>query len=91
MRTYFITILSFLMLLACQNREKDAGSEALTDTVAQQPDTVHKGAQVLALDKQVLAALKNKDYESFAGFIHPAEGVNSQFIYFFRLFFRRYK
>jgi hypothetical protein len=63
------------MLLACQNRKTNEGSEALTDTIAQQPDTAGKGAQVLALDKQVLTALKNKDYESFAGFIHPAQGV----------------
>jgi hypothetical protein len=63
------------MLLACQNRKTNEGSEALTDTIAQQPDTAGKGAQVLALDKQILAALKNKDYESFAGFIHPAQGV----------------
>ena len=75
MRTYFITILSFLMLLACQNRKTNEGSEALTDTIAQQPDTAGKGAQVLALDKQILAALKDKDYESFSGFIHPVEGI----------------
>jgi hypothetical protein len=63
------------MLLACQNRKTNEGSEALTDTIAQQPDTAGKGAQVLALDKQILAALKNKDYESFSGFIHPVEGI----------------
>ena len=75
MRTYFITVLFFLMLLACQNRRTDEGSEALKDTASQQPDTVHTATQIQALAKQVLASLKNKDYESFAGFIHPVEGV----------------
>lgn len=75
MKTHLITILSFLMLLACQNRQTDAQNETLTDTAALKPDTIDTGAQIPALAKQVLTALKNKDYESFAGFIHPAQGV----------------
>ena len=75
MRTYFITILSFLMLLACQNRQTDAQNETLTDTAALKPDTIDSVARIPGLSKQVLTALKNKDYESFAGFIHPAQGV----------------
>ena len=75
MRTYFIVVLSFLMLLSCQNRQTEAGSETLTDTAIQRPDTVHKNMQVQAMAKQVLAVLKDKDYESFARFIHPVEGV----------------
>ena len=75
MRTYCIHVLPFLVLMACQNRKTNAGSEALTGTVAQQPDTVHTGSQVPALAKQVLAVLKDANYETFAGFIHPVEGI----------------
>jgi hypothetical protein len=63
------------MLLACQNRQTETGSETLSDTAVQKGDTVHKDVQVPALAKQVLTVLKDKDYESFARFIHPVEGV----------------
>ena len=75
MRTYFIGILSLLLLMACQNRQTNAGSTILTDSIVQQPDTVHKDVQVTVLAKQVLTVLKGKDYESFAHFIHPVIGV----------------
>lgn len=75
MGTYFIGILSLLLLLACQNRQTDAGSRTRTDSIVEQPGTVHKDAQITALAKQVLTALKGRDYESFAHFIHPVSGV----------------
>lgn len=46
-----------------------------TDTASLKPDTIDLVAQTPALAKQVLLALKNKDYTAFANFIHPLEGV----------------
>ena len=43
---------------------------------------VNKDSTLLSLRKEILTAIKNNDYEKFAGFIHPVEGIRfSQYGY----------
>jgi hypothetical protein len=49
-----------------------------TDTLkvdTAKPKKINKDSTLLVLRKEILTAIKNKDYEKFASFIHPVEGV----------------
>lgn len=76
-----LTLLILLLIVGCNNQEKSDTPTTITpapDTavnIIQLPVKVDKDSVILYLTKQILTALKNKDYVQFSTFIHPLLGV----------------
>ncbi|HSN61677.1 MAG TPA: hypothetical protein VLR49_12130 [Ferruginibacter sp.] len=76
-----ITLLLLLFILSCNNQEKSDPPKTVTpapDTalnIIPVPVKVDKDTLILNATKQILTALKNKDYKQFSTFIHPVLGV----------------
>ena len=76
-----ITLLLLLLILSCNNQEKSEAPQTITpapDTLVTEinlPVKVNKDKVIMNLAKEVLTALKQKDYQIFSTFIHPALSV----------------
>lgn len=73
MKTISMIILSVLIFTSCSN-DKTAKSSSVNDSTLVTAE-VNKDSLLLDLNKQVLAALKAKDYKKLVEFIHPTLGV----------------
>ncbi len=76
---YIVTTICISLLISCTETPKQ-GTEKLVSEYSAHPKpktatTQNDDSVVMALSKQVLISLKNKDYKTFAGFIHPILGI----------------
>src|SRR6478752_4533277 len=69
-----IIILSGFILFSCSNRQVKADNNSIDDS-SQSLTIVESDLTILALTKQVLTSVKNKDYKTLVDFIHPTLGV----------------
>lgn len=58
-----------------QKKEEVKSNTLITDKTQAGTDTINKDSLILAFTKQILTSIKNKDFKSFANFIHPTLGV----------------
>jgi hypothetical protein len=76
---FIATAISVTFLFSCREVPKQGNDKALTEysarPTAKTPTANGDSSVIWALSKQVLTSLKSKDYKTFAGFIHPTEGV----------------
>ncbi len=79
-QSFFIaTTICISFLMSCTETPKQGGENIVSEYSARPtpktPTVQNDDSVVLALSKQVLTSLKNKDYKTFAGFFHPTLGV----------------
>ena len=72
-----VLFLSFIFLFSCNNTNEQSTTQNLTDyaKAVKPTPSVNDDSLVLNLKKQVLMALKNKDFKAFTEFMHPTLGV----------------
>lgn len=66
-------VISTVLVISC--KEKSGSTSADTNTDSTTTVAIAKDSQLILLTKAILTDLKNKDYLSFANYIHPTEGV----------------
>ena len=75
---YIATAISISLLISCNETPKQDNklvTEYSARPTPKTPDTKGDDSVVLALSKQVMKSLKEKDYKTFSGFFHPTLGV----------------
>lgn len=76
---YIATAISISLLISCNETPKQDNNKPVTEYAVRptpkMPDAKGDDSVVLALSKQVLKSLKEKDYKTFSGFFHPTLGV----------------
>lgn len=79
MKLFTIFTLAFFAPLCRNIQEQTDSNVRAVDTIkSESTPLVHeqnKDSALLEITKQVLTALKNKDYSTFASYIHPVSGV----------------
>ena len=80
LKTILKTVLfatSFAFLFSCNNNQEKPNNQIPKDygQVVKPVALMNDDSLILQLSKQVLASIKNKDYITFASFVHPKMGV----------------
>ncbi|MEO6720683.1 MAG: hypothetical protein ABIN67_09955 [Ferruginibacter sp.] len=75
MRSSATIIILVSALIGCNNKKPTPVKIAPADTAKTTVIEVDHDSMVLSLTKQILTAIKAKDYKSFSTFIHPTEGT----------------
>ena len=73
MKNVFVfAFITSVIFLSCKGKGGSKSTDTNTDSTTV---TISKDSQLILLTKAILTDLKNKDYTSFATYIHPTEGV----------------
>jgi hypothetical protein len=72
-----VVVLLCIFLFSCKNTPEQSNNQSLSDysKAVKPPPSVNDDSLVVAMKKQVLTALKNKDFNTFATYVHPTLGV----------------
>ena len=75
MRSIAIIMMIAFALIGCNEKRAAPAETKPADSASTKTVVINNDSIILSLTKQVLSALKTKEYRLFAEFIHPVEGT----------------
>ena len=76
MKLLFVIIASLLLFASCKNRSAGRNKEEIiANPDSTKPEEPNKDSVLLQLTHTILILIRNNDYKSLAGYIHPVSGL----------------